>query len=155
MAVGAGFEEAQALSFTDLVGLAGEGGEEAGEVNAVFAGEVGGDHGTVEAGQVEGVEECDLEGGEVAVAEERLGVIAENVHIEGVEEVVAAVSATGCEEDADGVVGECGVEIEETLFDSAGEVEWAAGEHVGRFDGEEAEVAEALHAALDLGGVGG
>ena len=120
-------------------------------MDAVFFGEVGGDHGSVEAGEIERVEEGDLEGGEVAVAEEGLGVVAEYVHIELVEEVVGAVSAAGREEDADGVVGEGGVEVEEALLGGAGEVERAAGEHVGRFDREEAEVAQTFHAAIDAG----
>ena len=72
-AVGCRSEEAQALGFADFVGFAGEGGEEAGEVDSVFFGEVGGDHGSVEAGDIQRIQKGNLKSGEVAVAEEGFG----------------------------------------------------------------------------------
>ena len=47
------------------------------------------------------------------------------------------------------------MEVEEALLGGSGEVERAAGEHVGCFDGEEAEGAQGVDAALDAGCFGG
>ena len=68
------------------------------------------------------IEEPGLDGGHVAVGEERLGVRADQVEIEAIEKVVGSVTATGTNDGGDGGIGEGGVQIGEAVFDGAGKV---------------------------------
>ena len=52
-----------------------ERGLKAGEMDAVFKIEIGGDHGAVKCGQAELVEQMQLHAGQVAVGEEGLGML--------------------------------------------------------------------------------
>jgi hypothetical protein len=150
-------DRAEAFSGADGVGLAGEGGEKAGHVDTVFAVEVGGDHGAMEGGKAEPIEQVELDGSEIAVGEEGLGVFADEIEIEAGEEVVGAIATTDGGNSRGVGVGECAVEVGEAMAGSAGEEEGAALKGVGPEAGLEAEVAEAAEPFLDafFVGIGG
>ena len=109
-----------------VYGFAGQRGLKAGQVHAVVESEIGGDHGAVEGGQAELIEQAKLDAGEVAIGEERLGVFANQFEVEAREQIVGAVAAAHAGDDAGVGVGECGVQIGEALLGGSGEEEWAA-----------------------------
>ena len=56
--------------------------------HAVFEIKIGGEHGTVKGGKSQLVEQVELDTGEIAVGEERLGMRGDNGEVEAVEEIV-------------------------------------------------------------------
>jgi len=154
---GLGFDQAEPFSGADAIRLAGERGQEAGHVDTVFAVEVGRDHGAVEGRKAELIEQVELDGGEVAVAEERLGVPANELKVEAGEQVVGFVAAAdGCDERCVGVQ-ECAVEVIEAMAGRSGEEDGSALESVGSKTRLKAEFAETVEPFFDvlLVGIGG
>jgi hypothetical protein len=115
------FDDAKPFSGADGVGLAGQRGEKAGHVDAIFAVKVGGDHGTVEGGKAEVIEQMELNGGEVAVSEKRLWVFANEFEVEAGEQVVGAIAATDGGDERGIWVDECAVEVIEAMAGDSSE----------------------------------
>ena len=111
----------------------------------------------MEGGKAEPIEQVELDGSEIAVGEEGLGVFADEIEIEAGEEVVGAIATTDGGNSRGVGVGECAVEVGEAMAGSAGEEEGAALKGVGAEAGLEAEVAEAAEPFLDafFVGIGG
>lgn len=113
-------------------------------MNAIVAVEIGGDHGAMEGGKADLIEQVELDGGEVAVAEERLGVTADAGEVEAGQEVVRAVaSADGGDERGVGV-RECVVEVCDSMGGGTGEEDGTALQGVGSETRLESKLAEAV-----------
>jgi len=85
----------------------------------------------MESGQTELIEKVKLDGREVAVSEERLGVFADELKIEAGKEVVGAIAATDGDDERGVGVGEGFVEVGEAMARNSGEEEWSALKGVG------------------------
>jgi uncharacterized hydantoinase/oxoprolinase family protein len=126
-------------------------------VDAVFTVEVGGYHGTVKSGKAELIEKVKLDGCEVAVAEEWLGILADELKIKTGEKVVGAVAAADGDDERGVGVGEGFVEVSEPMASNSSEEEWPAFKRVGSEARLEAKLAEAFKPFFDafLIGIGG
>ena len=60
---------------------------------AVFKIKIGGQHGTVECGKAQFVEEAELHAGEIAVGEERLGMCGDEFEVQAFEQIIRPVAA--------------------------------------------------------------
>jgi hypothetical protein len=103
------------------------------------------------------IEKVELDGGEVAVSKERLGVLADEGKVDAGEEVVGAVAAANGGDEGGVGVGKGGVEVGEAMTGSSGEEQRSALKGVWSEARLEAELAEAVEAFLDpfLVGIGG
>ena len=91
----AGLEDAQAFGGADGVGLAGQRGTKAGQMYAVCKIKIGGEHGAVEGGQAQLIEEMELDAGEIAVGEERLGMLRDRFEVQACREDNSSRSRRG------------------------------------------------------------
>ena len=91
----------------------------------------------------------ELDAGEIAVGEKRLGMSGDGCEVETFEEVIRSVAAAMGHDGAGLRIGEGRVEIGEALGSSSGEVERLAKERVGSRFGHEAERLQGREAALD------
>ncbi len=95
-------------------------------MHALFETEIDGEHGAVECWNAGAVEHGEREAGEVAVSEERLGMRAQKVEVELVEEIIRAIAAAHTDDGARLGIGEGFIEIAEALLRRAGKKERAA-----------------------------
>jgi hypothetical protein len=103
------------------------------------------------------IEKVELDGGEVAVAKKRLGVLPDEVEIKAGKKVVGAVAASDCGNERCVGVQECAVEVFEAMADRSSEEERSALKRVGTEARLKTEVAEAIQSFLHafLVGIGG
>ena len=122
-------------------------------MHAVFESKIRSDHGSVKRGKAEVVEQVKLDAGQIAVGEERLGMLSDQREIEAIEQVVGAVPATHAGNDGAVWIGECSVQIGEALLRRSGKEERPAFLSVCAEAGSEAECAQALKTAVYALGV--
>jgi hypothetical protein len=141
---GYGFDYAETFLGADAIGLACERGQEAGHVDAVFAVKVGRDHGAVEGGKADFIEQVELDGCEVAIAEERLGMSSDELQIEAGKKVIGAVATADRGNERGVGIHECAVDVRKAMSGDSGEEERAAFQRVWTEARLEAEFAEVV-----------
>src|SRR5271170_3050032 len=110
-------------------------------MHSIFATKIRRDHGPMKGRKVQRIEQSDLQCGQVAVAKERLGMVAQDIHIKMFEQVVCAVAATRGKDEPNRIVRKSCMQVEQSLLRRSRKIERSAGEHVWRFHWQEAQVA--------------
>ena len=109
---------------------------------------IGGEHGAVEGGKAQLVEQMELDAGEIAVGEKRLGMCGDGCEVETFEEVIRSVAAAEGHDGAGCWIGKSGVKIGEALSGGSREVERLAKQCVGAWRRHEAKSRQGRKAAF-------
>ena len=145
----AGFQHAQAFGSAQAVGLAGQRGAKAGEMDAVLTIKIRSQHGAVKRGQADFVEQTQLDSGQIAVSKKRLGMGGDGFGAQTFEQIIRSVAAAQGHDGADGGIEKCGVKIGKALQRGSSEVERFADKGVGGEFGRKSQRAQRCEAEID------